>query len=85
MTSLMISDIPEELLQRLRKKAKQEQTTVQEQIIKILDQNLRASPNFLEGLERFYEKYPRSKEEPGEEEDPFANVRSQDPGREVEL
>jgi hypothetical protein len=85
MVSLIISDIPEELLQRLRKKAKQEQTTIQEQVILILNQNLQASPNFIKALESFYEKYPRAKEITIEEEDPFDGVRSQDSGRDVEL
>ncbi len=84
MTSLIISNIPEELLQRLRKKAKQEQTTVQEQVILILNQNLRSAPNFLKALEGFYQKYPRVIESAKDEEDPFDGVRSQDSGREVE-
>jgi hypothetical protein len=85
MTSLLIADIPEELLQRLRKKAKEEQTSIQEQIINILDQSLQVSPNFIAALDKYYEKYPRSERLVNNEEDPFANIRSQDPGREVKL
>jgi len=83
MSTLLLSEVPEELLQRLRKKAQLEHTSIQEQVIAILNQSLQSSPNFLEALDKYYEKYPRSYEQ--EQDDPFADVRSKDVGRDVEL
>lgn len=85
MTHLSLPNIPEELLQILQERATKENTTIQEQVLKILKSNLNRAGHFKEELDKFYERYPRKEVSEEEYEDPFANIRSRETGREVKL
>lgn len=85
MTTITISNMPEELLRTLQKKAIQEKTSLQEQIIQILDKNLKKSDGFAKALEDFYEEFPIEDNNESEERFDFDALRSKETGRDINL
>lgn len=84
MATLTLKQVPESLLNELREVAERERRSVNQQAIYLLEEAVKLrKTSFSERLSEFYQKVGSDREEL--EEDAFENVRSHDPGRDVEL
>jgi hypothetical protein len=82
MASLTVNGVPDELMEQLRKLAEQEQRSLSQQVILLLEELLmQRRPGLVQVLSAFQDRYGPS----SLDDEVFADLRSQDQGRNVAI